>query len=139
MSDKFEYMNDVVDEICKSLYTEPQRWIFDTHTFHKKGTNISYWLGLSPCITETRDTHTNHVVFSSDQGYKIWAAYQHARLAVASTAQEKILSTFATRKEASKENVITAEAIGYRADSDAQQTVSFLQKLKNTFKRIKFE
>ena len=88
----FEYMNDAVDALCKSLIEEPENWVFSTYTFQKQGSNIRYWdEQLCRAITETWNGGSLNKVFSVEQGHKIRDAYQVARIKQASCAQNQVL------------------------------------------------
>ena len=89
----YTYMQSTVDEICRSLREEPFDWIFETHTFRKKGSRIEFWLGLGDYITEIRGSH-NDEVFSGTQGEQIHQAYVEAREIVANAAQKRVINEF---------------------------------------------
>ena len=96
---QFDIMNDVVDEICKSLVEEPHQWEFDACTFKHKRANVEYWVGASNhSITHIWTGHSRHRVFSDEQGRKIAEAYKKSRKAHADSAQLKVISSMSKLK-----------------------------------------
>lgn len=99
-------MEEAVEQICWSLVNESHLWVFETFTFHKKGTNIEYWCsaGTSESITETRDVSLSKV-FSYEQGVRIKKAYDIARENQASVKQQEIIEAMTVKqKDQSEQN-----------------------------------
>lgn len=86
----FDYMDEAVEAICKSLENEPEKWVFETYTFHKRGSSVRYWSTFSS-ITEIWDGRASHTVFSGEQGDKIKSSYHIARAKQADLNQIKVL------------------------------------------------
>ena len=96
---QFDIMNDVVDEICKSLVEEPHQWEFNTYTFKHKRTKVEYWGDMSNhSITNIWNGHSQNQVFSDEQGIKIAEAYKNARNQQADLAQQKVISSMSKLK-----------------------------------------
>ena len=96
---QFDIMNDVVEEICKSLVEEPHRWEFDACTFKHKRANVEYWGDIATrSITHIWSGHGRHRVFSDEQGGKIAEAYKKARKVHADSAQLKVISSMSKLK-----------------------------------------
>ena len=90
---QFDIMNDVVDEICKSLIEEPHQWEFDACTFKHKRSKVKYWGDMSDdFITYIWNGYSLNRVFSDEQGRKIAEAYKKARKVQADLAQQKVIS-----------------------------------------------
>jgi hypothetical protein len=83
-------MQETVDEICKSLSTEPEKWVFDTNTFHHKNKFGKQEFWDDSAITKLWTGNTTEVVFSYNQGKQIKEAYKKARQSQASTLQNKL-------------------------------------------------
>ena len=90
---KFEFMDDAVDELCRSMEEDPDRWVINTYTLDDTKTGVDYWIGLTGrgSITETRSFSSNHQVFSHEQGKRLWAAFERLRETKANTAQQRVL------------------------------------------------
>lgn len=93
--DKFSAMDDTVNEMCRLLKEDPLNWVFDTNTFHySKSPNVEYWNGRGfTCIW---NGHTTHKVFSDEQGHKIEAAINIARLHQSSVMQQRVMRAMGT-------------------------------------------
>lgn len=91
----FEYMNDAVDALCNSLIEEPEKWLFETHTFRKIGSDLKYWgSSWDSSIVSTWNGSSRDIVFSYEQGQRIRIAYDTARAKQASCAQSKVIKDF---------------------------------------------
>ena len=96
---QFDIMNDVVEEICKSLVEEPHQWEFGSCTFKHKRSNVEYWGDMAnPSITNIWCGHSQNQVFSVEQGRKIAEAYKNARKLQADLAQQKVISAMSKLK-----------------------------------------
>ena len=96
---QFDIMNDVVEEICKSLVEEPHQWEFGSCTFKHKRANVEYWGdSLNPSITNIWCGHSQNQVFSTQQGKKISEAYKKAREVQADVDQQKVISAMSKLK-----------------------------------------
>ena len=96
---QFDIMNDVVDEICKSLVEEPHQWEFGTCTFKHKRANIEYWGDMSKhSITNICNGRSQNQVFSDEQCRKIAEEYKTARKLQADSAQQKVISSMSKLK-----------------------------------------
>lgn len=99
MTSEYEYMQETVDEICRSLIENPEDWVFTTHTFNKKGSDVEYWDSSSHyAITCTWDGYNTNTVFSVKQGRIIREAYMKAREKQASNAQLQVVRDIEKRK-----------------------------------------
>ena len=96
---QFDIMNDVVEEICKSLVEEPHQWEFGPWAFKHKLANIEYWGDMSsPSITNIWCGHSQNQVFSVEQGRKVAEAYKKAREVQADVDQQKVISAMSKLK-----------------------------------------
>lgn len=94
MSD-FKFMDDVVDDICKSMREDPNRWLISTYLVEDKVGGIKYWKGYnSGGIDSIWTGHTTEKVFSDEQAYKILEAFEELREIKESQTQRKILDSF---------------------------------------------
>lgn len=89
----FDFMNEVVDELCESMVLNPNRWHITTHCLVDTHTGIEYWLGMHEyrCITGVWNGHSTETVFSHAQGKRFAAAYKQLREVKASKAQQQVL------------------------------------------------
>ena len=104
MTTDYTIMDPVVDKICESLRTEPEKWKLDQLliTAPKSLGSIQIEKGLHSTFTEVRlNSHTSRseAVFSLEQGRKIAKAYYYAKSKIGSQLQQDILSRVTTPKE----------------------------------------
>jgi len=97
--DEFSFMQETVDSICKSLVEDFNKWIIDSSTFHKIGTDVKLQhnyvcLFKDPAITCIWNGSSYEKVFSEDQGKQIRKAFNFARDKQASISQKKLINTF---------------------------------------------
>lgn len=92
---KFEFMDDTVDELCRSMGDDPNRWVIDIYTLNDTKTHLKYWIGAyasnDRAITEIENGRSNHRVFSDKQGKRLWDAYEKLRETKANAAQRRVL------------------------------------------------
>ncbi|MNQ42932.1 hypothetical protein D3C85_566440 [compost metagenome] len=107
-----DIMQPTVDEICRSLREEPNKWVFTTYTFHKSGADApEFWGGDDEePITSMWNGATRSKVFSLTQGVQIREAYCAARLIQASEEQLKIMAKFIPQPA-------TTEYVGHKLKS----------------------
>lgn len=88
-------MEDVVNEICKSMREDTKRWLISTYTVEDRVGGVRYWIGYSPSGIDSIWTgSTVEKVFSDEQAYRILEAFKDLREIKESEAQKKILSSF---------------------------------------------
>lgn len=96
---EYAYMQPTVDEICRSLTEEPERWVFDVNTFYKKGSSVKYWNGFASPFTEIWTGRNTSKVFSIEQGREIRRAYKIARETQANLHQQRVIQSMKQQPE----------------------------------------
>jgi len=95
----YEFMQEAVDEICKSMQEQPQRWLETTHTLDDTETKVRYWFGLGKSITETWNGNSLDRVFSYEQGMQIYKAFSKMKEKKASKAQQNVLNSLVKKMD----------------------------------------
>ncbi|MCG9964606.1 hypothetical protein [Shewanella cutis] len=90
---RFDLMADTVKKICESLRNEPEKWVFETHTFyHVNSPRVTYWrTNPNLSITDVWDGHALHTVFSKEQGREIQLSLIKARESQANDKMKMVI------------------------------------------------
>lgn len=91
----YNYMDSVVDEICYSMLSSPDRWEVNVYTVLDKKSRNELWHGHDDKpITKYWTGRTTEEVFSESQGIRIRQAFDKMREINSSLNQQKLISTF---------------------------------------------
>lgn len=88
------FMQEAVDEICKSMRDDPDRWVLKTNTIKDKFSGVEYWSGVVSeihGITHVWSGVTTEQVFTTEQGKQILFALNQMKKHKASVQQQRVL------------------------------------------------
>jgi len=94
MSSDFEFMQDTVDAICKSMEEHPYDWRITTYVVSHKDSSVEYW--KDDFRTTWNGSHRD-VVFSGRQAEQIEKSFDIMKKKMASDAQKQVINSFKSK------------------------------------------